>query len=164
MFPVTCFVSYCASELWIICRMKLQAYWLTTCQSQIISEWVCGFTVRPALPFFNQSGDSKNINWKAWKQDFRNNWVISQYLHFYFSGKNENMKSHGWGDVWCDHLQWCPCQPSYIPPSSQQGQANRSETGRQRSVHLVNLFWMFNLAKLDYLKCSRDAFPHNIRT
>lgn len=74
--------------------MKLQAHWLTSCQSQVISEWARGFTVRPAFPFFNQAGDSKNIYWKAWKQGFTR-WYHSTHINFYFSGKNENMKSQG---------------------------------------------------------------------
>lgn len=33
---------------------------------------------------------------------------------------------------WVKDLQWCPCRPSYTPPSSRRVQASRSETQRPK--------------------------------
>lgn len=68
-----------------ICGMKPYAHWLMSCQSQIISQWVYVFTVRPTSPlqihsFCDQDGNSGKTHLEPLKWVVRNQWVTSQYL------------------------------------------------------------------------------------
>lgn len=76
---------YHVLQWWNICGMKPYAHWLMSCQSQIINQWVCGFTVRPTSPlqihfFCNQDGNSGKTPLEPLKWVVRNQWVTSQYL------------------------------------------------------------------------------------
>lgn len=80
----------------------------------------------------------------VWSSNFNSAWV-----HWIFCNGRCNLFLGGIGKmryglvVWRD-LPWCPCQPSYTPPSSLQEQASRSETQQVKVRSLpFRLFILF---------------------